>query len=109
MALYSADPRFGDVVASYSPPPEGTGGFADELRPTYGEVQGWVKAEVPHFEFHGKAGDVLFWHSRMFHAQSANHSWPPQIRQAVIHGKTPQRCNDASSTANCIIIDHFCI
>ena len=85
MRLYEADRRFGDVVASYNPPPSGSGGFIEELQPVYQQVQAEVKAEVPHLEFHGHAGDVLFWHSRMFHAQSANHSWPPQIRQAVIH------------------------
>ncbi len=54
MRLFEADRRFGDVVASYSPPPEGSAGFIGELQPVYAEVQAQVKAAMPHLEFHGK-------------------------------------------------------
>ena len=89
--LFSADSRFGDVVscADRGGPAGAVGDRVDgachpELQATYATVQRAVQETLPPLEFHGAEGDVMFWHSQLFHARPENHSDPPQIRQAVI-------------------------
>jgi ectoine hydroxylase-related dioxygenase (phytanoyl-CoA dioxygenase family) len=38
---------------------------------------------LPYVEFHGEAGDIIFWHHRLAHAGGHNRTW--QIRQAVFY------------------------
>ena len=40
----------------------------------------------------------------MFHAQSANHSWPPQIRQAVIHDLAKLAIDDTDRCVHFLIL-----
>ena len=92
LRLFRADQRFGDVVscADRGGVAGAVGGRVDGgchpvLQPAYAAVQRTVQETLSPLEFHGGEGDVMFWHSHMFHARPENHSSPPQIRQAVIY------------------------
>ena len=88
--LFQADSRFGDVVscadrggAAGAVGDRVDGACHPELQATYAAVQ-QSQETLPPLEFHGAEGDVMFWHSHLFHARPENHSNPPQVRQAVI-------------------------
>jgi hypothetical protein len=57
-------------------------------RDDYRAVADWVGEHIEPVDFYGGEGDVLFWHSRCFHAASRNFSAAtgrPAIRQAMFY------------------------
>ena len=44
-------------------------------------------------------------HSRMFHAQSQNHSNPPQIRQSIIHDFAVRQIDDPDRPVEALMAD----